>query len=328
MNIRELGERRAIRIFEGIYGSCEKAVLAMGDDACILEQDEKHYLVVSTDLLSRKTHFPLEMPPRKIGKYAVNACLSDIASMGAYPIGLLFSYGLPGDTEEDFIRGLARGIDEACRSHDTCVLGGDTKEQDELLVTGIALGRVKKDRVLRRSGAEVGDLICTTGMMGSSAAGYYAMIKGFKAPKRFMKAAFEPRSRIMEGIAISKYATACADISDGLAFTLHEIARASGVGFRIYEEKIPVDGGLEGIAGLAGVEADELLFHKGGEYELLFTLPEEHLTTVEKKIKALKTKFSVIGEIAKRGGRLMRKDGRVENLEPRGYEAFKANFRT
>lgn len=326
MKLKELGERRAIRIFESIYGSCEEAVLAMGDDACVLELDEKQYLVVSTDLLSRKTHFPLEMPPRVIGKYAVNACLSDIAAMGAYPIGLLFSYGLPGDTEEDFIRELARGVDEASREHDTCVLGGDTKEQEELLIVGVALGRVRKSRVLRRSGAKVGDLICTTGMMGSSAVGYYALIKGFKTPGWFLKAAYEPRARIKEGVAVSKYATACTDISDGLAFSLHEIAGASGVGFRVYGEKIPVDRELGRMAGLAGVGVDELIFHKGGEYELLFTLPEEHLTEVEKEMKALKTKLSVIGEVTERGGKLVRRDASVEDLEPRGYEAFKSNF--
>jgi thiamine-monophosphate kinase len=141
-----------------------------------------------------------------------------------------------------------------------------------------------------------------------------------------MKAAFEPRARIKEGVAVSNYASACTDISDGLAFSLHEVARASGVGFRVYEEKLPVDRELGRMAGLAGVGMDELIFHTGGEYELLFTLPEEHLAVVEKEMKALKTKLSVIGEIVNVGGRLVRKDGTVENLEPRGYEAFKSNF--
>lgn len=324
MKVSELGERRAIKIFEGIYGGCEKAVLGMGDDACILELDKEHYLVVSTDLLSRRTHFPLEMPPKAIGRYAVNACLSDIAAMGAYPLGLLFAYGFPADTDEKFIREIARGVKEACRKHDTCVLGGDTKEQGELLITGIALGKVRQERVLKRSGAKAGELICITGTMGSSAAGYYAIIKGFEAPKRFMKAAYEPRARIREGITISEFATSCTDISDGLAFSLSEISRASKVGFRVYEEKIPVDRSLGKIAGLAGVAAEELVFHKGGEYELLFTLPEEHLPAVEKEMKALKTKVSVIGEIVKRGKKLVRHDGSIENLEPRGYEAFKS----
>lgn len=326
MKLEELGERGAIRIFESIYGKCEDAVLGIGDDACILEMDEEHYLVVSTDLLSRKTHFPHEMAPRKIGKYAVNACLSDIAAMGAYPLGLLFSYGLPGGADEDFIKELARGIRDASKEHGTCVLGGDTKEQNELLIVGIALGRARKGQVLRRSGARTGDLICTTGMMGSSAAGYYALIKGFKAPKRFMKAAFEPWARIKEGLAISKYATACADVSDGLAFSLHEIARASRVGFKVYEEGIPVDRELGRMAELAGVEVDELAFHKGGEYELLFTVPEEHLPAVEKEMKTLKTKLRVIGEITKHDGKLVKEDGSVVDLEPRGYEAFKSNF--
>jgi thiamine-monophosphate kinase len=325
LKLSELGERRAIEIFESIYGSCEEAALALGDDACILELDPEHYLVVSTDLLSRRTHFPLEMPPRVIGRYAVNACLSDIAAMGASPIGLLFSYGLPGDTEEAFVRELARGIHEACREHDTCVLGGDTKEQGELLIVGTALGRVKKDRVLTREGARVGDLILVTGMVGSSAAGYYAIIKNLEVPRRFIEAAYEPKARIREGVVLGKYASSCIDISDGLAFSLHEVARASKAGFRIYEEHLPIDEELDRIAEFAKIK-EELVFHKGGEYELLFTLPRERLKALEEELKPLGTRLSVIGEITPRGGELVRKDGPVVELEYRGYEAFKVNF--
>jgi|TARA_B100000315_G_scaffold229129_1_gene238495 thiamine-monophosphate kinase len=326
MDLSQLGERKIIKIFEKIYGDCDKAVLGMGDDSCIIEQDENHYLVVSTDLLSRKTHFPLEMSPQNIGKYAVNACLSDIASMGANPLGLLFSYGLPKNTEENFIKGLAQGIAKACTDHDTCVLGGDTKEQDELLITGIALGKVRKDRVLRRSGAKVHDLICTTGIIGSSAAGFYAMIKELDVPPKFIKAAFEPQARIKEGIAINKYATSCADISDGLAYTIHEIVKSSKVGFRIYEKDIPCEEELGEISELAGINLDELLLYNGGEYELLFTLPKKNLADVERKMEQLQTSFSVIGEIVKNGNKLIRVDGSDENLELRGYEAFKSNF--
>lgn len=325
MKLSELGERRAIELFESIYGGCGDAVLAMGDDACILELDPEHYLVVSTDLLSRKTHFPLEMPPRVIGRYAVNACLSDIAAMGASPMGMLFSYGLPGDAEEAFLRELARGVQEACREHGTCVLGGDTKEQEELLIAGTALGRVRKDRVLRRKGARIGDLILVTGTMGSSAAGYYAVIHNLEVPRRFVRAAYEPRARIREGAVLSKYATSCMDVSDGLAFSLYEVARASGVGFRVYEERIPVDEELDRIPEFAEIR-DELVFHKGGEYELLFTLPGKRLEVLMEELEPLQGRLSVIGEITPGGGVLVRRDGSEVELEARGYEAFKGNF--
>jgi thiamine-monophosphate kinase len=322
MKLSELGERRAIKIFEDIYGDCEKAVLAIGDDACVLELDPRHYLVASTDLLSRRTHFPLEMPPRVIGRYAVNACLSDIASMGAEPLGLLFSYGLPGDTREDFIRGIAQGIRDACREHGTCVLGGDTKEQGELLITATALGKVRRDRLLLRSGARVGDLILVTGEVGTSAAGYHAIIHGLRAPERAIEAAYRPNARVREGILLGKYATSCIDVSDGIAFSLHEIARASQVGFRIHEDRLPVDHDSLGIAG-DQEERDEILYHKGGEYELLFTLPEDRYDALRKEFRSLGTRLSVIGVVTDRGGEVVRGDGSVKQLEYRGYEAFR-----
>ncbi len=322
MRLSELGERRAIKIFEEVYGECEKAVLAIGDDACVLELDSKHYLVASTDLLSRRTHFPLEMPPRIIGRYAVNACLSDIASMGAEPLGLLFSYGLPGDTQEEFIKEIAEGINEACRDHGTCVLGGDTKEQGELLITATALGKVRKDRLLLRRGARMGDLILVTGEVGTSAAGYHAIVNNLEAPKRALEAAYKPNARIREGVLLGKYATSCIDVSDGVAFSLHEIARASDVGFRIYEDRLPVDHESLGIAADPG-ERDEILYHKGGEYELLFTVPGDRYETLREEFRSLGTRLSVIGEITTHGGEVVRPDGSVKQLEYRGYEAFK-----
>lgn len=323
MKLSELGERRAIKIFEDVYGNCEKAVLTIGDDACVLEFDSEHYLVASTDLLSRRTHFPLEMPPDVIGRYAVNACLSDIASMGAEPLGLLFSYGLPGDTEDHFIKGIAEGIHKACQEHGTCVLGGDTKEQGELLITATALGKVKRNQLLLRKGAKAGDLILVTGEIGTSAAGYHAIVHNLKAPKRAMEAAYRPNARIREGVVLGRYATSCIDVSDGLAFSLHEIAKASGVGFRIYEDRLPVDEDSLGIASNPQ-EREEILYHKGGEYELLFTLSGDKYESLLREFRSLGTRLTVIGEVTADGADVVCEDGSVKKLEYRGYEAFKS----
>jgi thiamine-monophosphate kinase len=321
MKLSELGERGTIKIFEDIYGDCEKAVLAMGDDACILELDSQHYLVASTDLLSRKTHFPLEMPPGVIGRYAVNACLSDIAAMGAMPLGLLMSYGLPGDTDEAFIRELAMGVKKACAYHGTCVLGGDTKEQRELLITGVALGKVRKDRLLRREGARIGELILVTGEIGTSAAGYHAIAHNLKGTKRALEAAYKPRARLREGLVLGKYATSCIDVSDGLAFSLHEISKASGVGFRIFEEHLPVDEEALSIV-KSPQERKELLYYQGGEYELLFTLPKGRAEALKREFLSLGTRLSVIGKVTSSGGVVVTKKGSARKLEYRGYEAF------
>jgi thiamine-monophosphate kinase len=324
MRLSDLGERRIIELFEKNLKKCEEAVVGIGDDACILELDGENCLVVSTDLISQKEHIPREMTPRQMGRYVVNINLSDLASMGAKPLGMVFSFGLPGELDEDFIKGLSKGIREACEEHGACVLGGDTKEHREVVIAGTAIGKVKKGEFLTRSGAEAGDLICVTGTIGSAAAGFYCLTRNIKEEK-FIKAALEPRARVEEGMILAKYASACMDISDGLAFTLHEVARASGVGFLVYEDRVPVDRDVERVSKATGISVGEMVFHKGGDYELLFTLNPQKLDRLKKEMQG-RTEITTIGEITKEGGRVKRRDGVEEELEPRGYESFVTRF--
>ncbi|MEE9564335.1 MAG: thiamine-phosphate kinase, partial [Candidatus Hydrothermarchaeaceae archaeon] len=275
MKLKELGERKIIEIFTRNFDRCDNAAVGIGDDAAVFTLDSENYLVISTDLITQKTHIPREMIPLQIGRYAVNVNLSDIASMGAKPLGLVFSFGLPCDIDEKFIEELSEGINEACREHGTCVLGGDTKEHGEIIIAGTAIGRVKKDRLLTRAGAKVGDIIGVTGKIGSAAAGFHCLTRNIADSEKFIKAALEPNARVKEGEILSEYATACMDISDGLAFSLHEIAKESKKGFKVYEERIPVDEGLSRVSELSGVPVREMVFHKGGDFELLFTAPED-----------------------------------------------------
>lgn len=325
MNLSQLGERRIIKIFEREFDKrrCKNAVVGIGDDACVVKFCNK-LLAISTDAIYQKTHIPREMTPRQIGKFAVNVNLSDIAAMGAVPIGMVFSFGMPSNLDENFVKELSKGINEACREHKTCVLGGDTKEHSEIVIAGTAFGNIE-NKILRRSAARVDDLICVTGSIGSAAAGFYCLTKNLdvKARGRLIKAALEPKARVREGILLGRYANACIDISDGLAFSLHEIAKASGVGFLVYEEKIPVDKNVRKVAKLSGISLREIMFHKGGDYELLFTIPPRKFKRMKEEIGS---DVAVIGEIKKRGKKILNVSGEVEELESRGYEAFVTKF--
>ncbi|MEE9594714.1 MAG: thiamine-phosphate kinase, partial [Candidatus Hydrothermarchaeales archaeon] len=270
------------------------------------------------------SHFPREMTPEQIGAYVVNANLSDIAAMGAVPFGMLVSLGLPGDLDEDFVEGIARGMDDECVRNGIHILGGDTKEQKELIIVGTALGKVQKNRILTRGGAKEGDLICATGNLGSAAAGFYCLTNGIKN-ERLINAALEPKARVKEGIALSKYASACIDISDGLGYSLHEISKLSDVGFVVREEDIPVDRDLEKVAEAVNVSAKEMVFSKGGDYELLCTISPEKYDDALAELKELNGGLTVIGEITEAGGRLMTEADVLEDVEARGYDSFR-NF--
>jgi thiamine-monophosphate kinase len=317
MKLKELGERKIIEIFARNFDRCENAVVGIGDDAAVFKLDSENYLVVSTDIITQKAHIPREMTPLQIGKYAVNVNLSDIACMGAKPLGLVFSFGLPGDIDEKFVEELSKGINEACREHGTYILGGDTKEHGEIVIAGTALGKAKKDRFLTRAGARAGDVIGVTGKIGSATAGFYCLTKKIADADKFIKAALEPKARVKEGTILSKYASACMDVSDGLAFSLHEIARESNKGFRVYEERIPVDEDLNRVAELSGVSVREMVFHKGGDFELLFTAAKDKFEALEREIN-----ITAIGEVTESGA-IIEKGGRESELEPRGYDSFR-----
>jgi len=325
MNLSQLGERKIIRIFEREFGKskCRNAIVGIGDDACVVKFGSK-LIAISTDAIYQKTHIPREMTPRQIGKFAVNVNLSDIAAMGAAPLGLVFSFALPSSLDENFVGELSKGINEACREHKTCVLGGDTKEHSEIVIAGTAFGSIE-NKILKRSAAKVGDLICITGSIGSAAAGFYCLTKNLKigARKKLVKAALEPKARVREGILLGKHANACIDVSDGLAFSLHEIAKASKAGFLVYEEKIPVDKNVRKVAKLSGVPLREIVFHKGGEYELLFAISPKKFERMKEEIGS---DVAVIGEIKKRGKKILNVSGEREELESRGYEAFITKF--
>ncbi len=329
MKLTELGERNIIKIFSNTFGRCEKVVVGIGDDAAVFELgsgsreggENKDYLVVSTDFISQRSHIPEEMTPYQIGQYIVNINLSDIASMGAEPASMVISFGLPGDLDETFVTELSKGINDACKGYGICVIGGDTKEHFEIAITGTAFGIAKKGRFIKRSGAEVGDLICVTGKIGLAAAGVHCITRGLEIDKELknplIKAALEPKARVKEGVLIARYATSCTDISDGLAFSLHEIARAGRKGFVVEEKDVPTGRGVEEVSRLADVPVREMIFHKGGDYELLFTVPPKRLAELKKYVK-----LTVIGKITERGKKIITKNGKTEPLNPGGYESF------
>ncbi len=332
MKLSDIGERKLIEIFAEEFrkNRCENVVVGIGDDATVLGWDDENYLVISNDMISKESHIPGEMSPRQIGRYVVNITLSDIASMGAAPLSLVFSFGLPPDLDENFIVELSKGINQACKEHKTCILGGDTKEHGEIVISGTAFGVVARDRLLTRSGAQVGDLVCVTGSIGLAAAGFYALVNDLDLDKnlreRAIKAALEPKARIKEGVVLGRYANACMDISDGLAYSLYEISRMSDVGIMIHEDKIPIDEGVRTISKLAGVDFDEVVFHKGGDYELLFTVsPEKHNSLID-EIGEIGTRISEIGEVTKEGLKIINSRNKIVDLEPRGYESFTSKF--
>jgi thiamine-monophosphate kinase len=318
MKISELNDRALIqRIAQLLPRHDKNIIVGAGEDDCaVLDIGGDEFLLLTTDMLHRKTDFPQQMSGWQIGWMSVAVNLSDIASKGARPLGILMAMGLPPDTELDFLEDIIKGMDDCARKFNTHILGGDTDSHDELTMTGTALGSIKKKKLVQRNGAKANDLVCVTGNLGTAGAAIMFLDKSISVESKILKALFEPEPRINEGIALvgTCAVSSMMDISDGLALSLHDIGRASSVGFKIYEDRLPV---LPEVTDL--LEGDELLqavVYTGGDFELLFTVPPDKLGIVRSVCP-----LTVIGEVINEGILIQRAWG-LEELKSRGYEHF------
>jgi thiamine-monophosphate kinase len=319
--LSEIGEKEAVkRIIAEVATAKDSNNIGPGDDAAAIDLGVI-YLVASTDTVTQSGHVLPGMTDWQIGWMAAAVNYSDIAAMGARPIGILISMGLPRDTESERLDALIQGVMDCSESVGAELLGGDTKEACELTIAGTSLGTVVKKNILLRKGARPGDLVGMTGSLGLAAAGYHSIVKGLHL-KRAEKAILEPRPRVKEGeiLSASGLVTSCMDISDGLASSIYTLAEASNVSFELQHASIPVDEEVRDAARAAGLEVDELVLYYGGDYQLLFTFKPQGLDRLRKE---LGKELSVIGKVTPPGENILVKEGQVIRLDNRGYEHFR-----
>lgn len=288
--------------------------LPLGDDAGAIKW-ESGWLVVTNDMLVRTTDVPDIMTPEQVGFKVFTMNVSDVAAMGATPIGFLFSIGVPRDFEMEYLEGISRGIAKASEFYRTPIISADTNEACDLIIDGIALGKTK--RLLTRSGAKIGDLVCVTGDVGRALAGLKVYFESLEVGERTRKALYEkllePKARVKEGQVLSKYANATIDISDGMSKELHLIAKMSGVKILIDSEKLPIRKEVFEVADLLGLGPIEIALASGEEFELVFTIPERHLDKLD-------FDFTVIGRVEKGEGVYLRRNGKLEKMPVLGWE--------
>jgi len=313
--LKEMGERRLVEIIKGMIGS--DVLIGPGDDAAVIDLGDR-CLVVSTDLVSFRRHMPEGMTMRDFGWMSVAVNLSDLASMGAEPIGFLSAMAMPEDMEVEDLQEVVAGMQECASANGAPIIGGDTKN-GEGLVAGIALGVLKREEILSRKGAKVGDLVAVTGNLGEAAAGFYSIQKGLDLPSARMTL-FRPRPRLREGrdLARSGAVSACMDLSDGLSASVAQVSEASGVAMQILWESLPAGPHVSRLIE-EGVPEEELMLNFGGEYELLFTIRKELLGHVH----ALDVDFTIIGRVVDGHENVLIRDSSIFSLGDQGHEHFR-----
>lgn len=291
MEISSLGEFGLIdRLTKDIELKHKSSVLAVGDDAAILDYPDTEVLV-TTDMLLENVHFDLTYVPLKhLGYKSAVVNFSDIYAMGGTPRQITVSLGVSRRFTVEHIEELYSGIRLACEIYGVDIVGGDTCASHQGLVISITcIGDAPRGKAVRRGGARPNDIICVSGDLGAAYMGLQLLERekvasagrkdfepDFAGREYIIERQLKPEARrdVIENLARAGIVpTAMMDISDGLSSELIHICRQSGTGCRIYEDRIPIDYQTALMAEELNMNLVTAALNGGEDYELLFTVP-------------------------------------------------------
>ena len=318
-----LTEREIIGMLKRHFDSGPKLPLGFDEDVAAFPMSQGRLVVLKTDMLVGSTDVPPGMTLRQAARKSVVSTVSDFAAKGVQPLGLLVSLGLPPPVSLSTVNEISSGLERGAREYRCRILGGDTSETDDLVIDCIGFGFAETGRILRRDGAKQGDIVAVTGDFGKTSAGIRVLL-GKKKPsrRRFSKLIYSvlhPSARLETGLKLARtgFVNSSIDSSDGLAWSLHEIARLSQV--RILLERIPVAREVRVFAEEQGLVPEELALFGGEEYELVLTIKKDRFVSLRREIPTLRR----IGNVENGPGDVItRFGGKPRKVEPRGYEHF------
>jgi thiamine-monophosphate kinase len=296
MKLREAGEDRLLEQLLSKLRSGRGVVLGAGDDCALVDSGQRGMLhVLKTDCLVEEIHFAKSARPQRVGWKAMARPLSDFAAMSALPQFALVTLIVPREREVGWVKRLYLGIEKAGRAFDVSIVGGETSATRGPVVISVSVtGVVEKDRWVGRGGGKAGDEVFVTGKLGGSLGGRHLTFVPRIAESRWLTANFKVHAMM--------------DLSDGLGADLPRLARASGVGFEIDEEALPLNRGCSSRQAISD----------GEDYELLFAIAAADSASL---VRRWRKNFPNVA--LTRIGLLNRKS-KIENRKfPRGYLHFR-----
>ena len=297
--------------------------LGIADDAAVLNVPAGQQLVVSTDMLVSGVHFPESSDAIFIGHKALAVNLSDLAAMGATPAWFTLNLSLP-EANSKWLEGFCEGLFALMRQHDIALVGGDTT-RGPLTIGVQIMGLVPHGQALQRTGAQPGDRIYVTGLLGDAALGLRLLQQRLVLPEEFhanvLQQLHRPVARVRAGLGLRGLASACIDISDGLSGDLGHILGASKVGARIELKHLPLSPAYDAAFDQVGWEA---ALSGGDDYELCFTIPPDRETVFRNAAKDFSVSCSYIGDIeAEPGLRVLDESGQLYHPQRASYDHFR-----
>ena len=282
--VSDIGEHALISRITARLATPSWVLVGPGDDAAVIRPERGAFDVLTTDAQVEGIHFDRRfVPPDAIGHRALAVNISDLAAMGAAPRAALLSLVLPDQLEVAVVDAVVDGLLGLAERHRVAVIGGNITSSPRmgseqvpgpLMIDVTAIGSVKPRRILTRAGARPGDDVFVTGTIGGAAVGLNMLrsgadLSGPPLQEKYLR----PEPRVRTGLLLgrNRAASACIDLSDGLADGLRQIAGASGVGITVEEAAIPLADGVAEFYRSRRTDALCAALAGGDDYELLFT---------------------------------------------------------
>ncbi|BDG09679.1 thiamine-phosphate kinase [Anaeromyxobacter paludicola] len=268
-------------------------VLGIGDDCAVLRPPPGELLLATVDAVVEGVHFDARFAPGDVGWKALAVNLSDLAAMGARPLWALCALAVPEGADPRRLAAVGRGLAACARRHGIALAGGNVTRARELSLTVTALGSAPAGRVLRRDGARPGDVLLVSGTLGDAALG---LAPG--AAAALARRQRRPDPRLALGRALGPLASACIDLSDGLAQDLGHLCRASGTGARVELSRLPLSPAAR--RALAGAADPFLAPATGGEdYELCAAVPPGRVARALAAARRLRIPLTPVGVVTR-----------------------------
>ena len=314
--MKKLSERKIIEIMN------KKNKHFLSEDVEIFKLG-KEQCAVCVDTLVESTDIPKGSKLKDISRKSIISSLSDFAAKGIIPKFCIVSLTLPSSISKKQIQELSNGFMSTCKEFEIQLLGGDTNQGTEISIHVVLFGNVK--RFTKRKDAKIGDVICTTGAFGYTAAALDIMLKKKKASKAFSKKSknlfFKPKPRLEFGYKSANYITSSIDSSDGLSSCLNELSNQSSKKFLI--TKIPTNKDVIDFSRKNHTNLNRLVFDGGEEFELVFTVMPKNLKKIYALAKENKISIFEIGRVSKGKGVFFDNGNSMFKIKDNGWQHFR-----
>ncbi len=300
-------------------------ILAQGDDCAIVAPPAGTHIAISTDTLVAGTHFLADANPAQIAHKALASNISDLVAMGASPAWVSMGISLP-EINTAWLERFSNAFFKLADYYGIQLIGGDTTK-GPLTITLTVQGTLPEGKALTRHGAQSGDWVYVTGLLGDAKAGLDVILENnisadTSLNQELQRRHFEATPRVLAGIALRDIASAAIDISDGLVADLGHILKRSKLGARLNVAALPVSKELLQFVG-SSARAQQYALTSGEEYELCFTVPEANRGQLE--VALSNTPFTCIGQLTGTEYLELHNDDAPVDWQLDGFDHFKGN---